>query len=134
MEVMKHQSYVKLTKVSLAVTSYRKGMLADNMDSWTPPGIQEHILYHTQSQDTLSVSSHHPLLTLFGSVRTLQPIFTQAEALSPRRQICSPLTHCSILVSVLNNKISSRIIQLFCSQAENVQKAVTIKMPFPLGK
>ena len=125
---MKHQSGVKWTRVNLAVTSYQKGMLADNMDSWTPPGdTGTYTISHTKLRHIIRRTSHHPLLTLFGSVRTLQPIFTQAEALSPCRQICSPLTHCSILVSVLNNKISSRIIQLFCSQAENVQTAVTIK-------
>lgn len=107
-----------------------------HQDGKPPPPLETcvRISQRREPTDVLCHTSHHPLLTALGSVRTPQPISKQAEPSSPFRQTGSPLTICTVLVSLLNNKITSRIIQLFCSQAENAQTAVRMRMPFPPGK
>lgn len=133
LEETEHISYIKLMQLSFAVTSLHNEVLADNVYTRTPCpnlGIQA----HKKPRHAISRASRHPLLTLFGSVRMHPRLSKQEETLSPFRQICSPLTDCTILVSLLNNKITSRIIQLFCLQAKNAQTAVTMRKPFPSSK
>lgn len=43
------------------------------------------------------------------------------------RQTGSPLTGCTVLVSLLNDKITAGIIQSVCSQPENAQTAVAMR-------
>lgn len=73
--------------------------------------------------------SHHLLLTLFEPLFDISATFhrdpepLQANGLPP-----------TVPVSLLNNRITSRKIQLFCSQAENVQTVATMRAQFPPGK
>lgn len=138
-ELTHHVRYIKLMQLSVAVTFSRIQASANmytrlNRMHVTPPHPETPTSIKEESTYNICLDTYHSPLILLGSVRMPEPISKQAETLSPFRQTGSPLTSCTVLVSYLNNKITSRIIQLFSLQSENARTAVTMRMSFPPGK
>lgn len=110
----------------------------------SPRGHQPRPQSSGHAQDYPSSIPHHLLLASFEPLRRATDIFgpLSTETRSPFRQTGSPLTGTEPpyppppipTVSLQSNRITSRIIQLFCSQAENVQTAAAMRAPFPPGK
>lgn len=122
-------------QLSSAVTVFQTEALAANRYAGTCRIPVTHFTHgRRREQNVIGLDSSHFSQHCSDQHRHPSPLQNAAEkpwAAWRFRQRSSPVTSCTVLVSFLNNKITSRIIQLLRLQPENPQTAVTIKMPFP---